>query len=813
MGLLAYEKENLTKVRRMAPECTLFLKRNCDFPIDEPCKVALFGNGARKTIRGGTGSGEVNSRFAINAEQGLEQEGFTITTRNWIDAFDDIHEKAEEAFYDEIKRKAKENHTFAVMESMGKIMPQPEYSLSTDYEGDIAVYVLSRISGEGSDREFKKGDILLTDTEVRDILAINKKFDKFMLVLNVGGPVDLSPVMEVENILLLSQLGVVTGKTLARIILGKDVPSGKLTTTWAKEEDYCKKGTFGDKNDTYYKEGIYVGYRYFNTVDKKAVFPFGYGLGFTDFEVNPMDISMVNTTVTVKAEVKNTGKYKGKEVVQVYVSVPDGELDQPYQSLAAFKKTPVLNSGDTAVLSISFDISDIAGYDSKKAAYVLESGAYVVRVGNSSESTKVAGVIDIEESAVIRKVKNCLGEFGFEDWVPENKKAVEIPVGSKHITFDGRIIKTEETDYEREYEKDSYISSLSNKELAKLCVGAYKEHGIANTIGDASMKVAGAAGQTSTPKKNGNFPYLVMADGPAGIRICKQYYIDKDGNEHPVGVMMMDSLLRLMPKIGVAFLKLRAKRPPKSAIKFHYATAVPIGVALAQSFNVMLAKECGNIVGGEMERFGIHLWLAPALNIHRDIRCGRNFEYFSEDPLVSGLFAAAITEGVQAHPGCGTTIKHYAANNQETNRYNSNSHVSERAMREIYLKGFEICVKKSQPLTLMTSYNLLNGEHTSESRALIEDILRSEFGFKGVVMTDWVVMGGTIDKSSMYRAPKAGLVVKAGGDLFMPGCEEDVESILEHLKSGEITREQLIINGTRIYRLAKECNEKQILRF
>ena len=232
-------------------------------------------------------------------------------------------------------------------------------------------------------------------------------------------------------------------------------------------------------------------------------------------------------------------------------------------------------------------------------------------------------------------------------------------------------------------------------------------------------------------------------------------------------------------------------------------TAIPIGTAIAQSWNLDFAEMCGDIVGDEMERFGVHLWLAPALNIHRDIRCGRNYEYFSEDPLISGRFAAAITRGVQKHPGCGTTVKHFAANNQETNRYTNNSQVSERAMREIYLRGFEIAVRESQPHALMTSYNLLNGVHTCERRDLIEDVLRAEFGYQGIVMTDWII-GAMYGRRNKYPAPDAAKTAAAGNDLTMPGGKGDLKAMLQGLKDGSVSRRQLEINAARIIRMAKK---------
>ena len=248
-------------------------------------------------------------------------------------------------------------------------------------------------------------------------------------------------------------------------------------------------------------------------------------------------------------------------------------------------------------------------------------------------------------------------------------------------------------------------------------------------------------------------------------------------------------------------------KKPGGPVKEQYCTAIPIGTAIAQSWNTALAERFGDIVGDEMKRFGIHLWLAPALNIHRDIRCGRNFEYFSEDPLISGKMAAAITHGVQKHHGRGVTIKHFAVNNQEYNRTANNSQVSERALREIYLRGFEICVKESQPHALMTSYNLLNGTHTSERSDLITDVLRAEWGYQGIVMTDWVVAGANQVQHPKHRNALSDHVAAAGGDLFMPGGKGDLRNIMKALENGTLTRRQLAINATRVYHMAKALTE------
>ena len=803
-----YEREHLEFVQKTADECTLFLKRDSSFPLEKAGKIAAFGNGVRETIKGGTGSGEVNSRFSVNVYQGLTDAGFTITTDAWLDAFDETKKASHAEFVKKIKDEAAAIGVPALWYSFGKTMLEPEYEISLEAEGDAAIYVLSRNSGEGSDRVVEKGDVLLTDSEVRDILALNKKFEKFMLVLNVGGPVDLSPVMEVSNILLLSQLGVVTGNVLADILLGKANPSGKLATTWAWWEDYSSIGDFGDKDEVNYVEGIYVGYRYFDSADVKPLFPFGYGKSYTDFEVKTVSVSNDRDEIKVKAKVTNSGKTAGKEVVQVYVSCPFGKLDKPAKDLAAFVKTDVIAAGESQEVEAVFRLADLASYDEESESYILDRGDYVVYVGNSSRDVEAAAVIGLADMVTTIKTRNCLGTPGFEDYVPEKRQECAEKLDVVRIELGAADFETTKVEHDVDYPVDEVIAGLSDEELTFMNIGAFNPDATGmSVIGNAAFAVAGAAGETTTRFKDKGIKSMVMADGPAGLRLSKEYYEDETG-VHGVGTAL-GSIMDFMDDEMIAAMKEAAKNAgPKEGveIKEQYATAIPIGTAIAQSFNYELAKQYGDIVGKEMERFHVQLWLAPALNIHRSILCGRNFEYYSEDPLVSGMFAAAITEGVQQHKGCGTTIKHYAANNAETNRYNSNSKVSERAMREIYLKGFGICVRKAQPKAVMTSYNLLNGQHTSEHRGLIEDILRREYGFEGIVMTDWVVDMLSTSAENKYRGALAPEVVKAGGDLFMPGCKADFDRVLAALKDGSIDRKQIRQNATRVYRMAEELS-------
>ncbi|MBQ3276889.1 MAG: glycoside hydrolase family 3 C-terminal domain-containing protein [Oscillospiraceae bacterium] len=805
MEMNDYEREHKEILRRFGAECAVLLKSDGAFPLDAPCALALYGNGARRTIKGGTGSGEVNSRYFVTVEDGLATAGFRITTKAWMDRYEKIYAQSKKRFIRELKRSALRRGTLAILDSMGAVMPEPEYALPLDAPGDAAVYVLSRISGEGSDRKPVPGDILLTGTEKRNILELNEKYKNFLLVLNVGGVVDLSPVTEVRNILLLSQLGVETGSILADILLGKTTPSGKLTTTWAAWEDYPRIGEFGDKNDTRYKEGVYVGYRWFDTVGKEPLFPFGFGLSYTSFTLVPGKAKAENGNISLDVSVKNAGSLSGKEVVQLYVSAPPGRLDKPFQSLAAFEKTNELAPGEEQTLTLSFALRDLASYDPDRAAWILEGGDYVLRLGTSSWDTKAEAVLRLDGEALVRKVRNCLGRPDFADWQPAARPSEtlsDVPVRKIHAAD----IQTETVDYALSREVDPRIGILSDEELCLLNIGTFKQKGSKTVIGNATDAVAGAAGETVCLREKG-IPSLVMADGPAGLRLSRQYTRDEKG-VHAIGSGMPESVMELMPAPAALAMKLfGGNGKAKGEILEQNCTAIPIGTALAQSWNLDFARRCGDIVGDEMERFGVHLWLAPALNIHRDIRCGRNFEYFSEDPLISGRFAAAITRGVQKHPGRGTTVKHFAANNQETNRYSSNSQVSERAMREIYLRGFEIAVKESQPHALMTSYNLLNGIHTCERRDLIEDVLRADFGYQGIVMTDWII-GAMYSGKSKYSAPDAAKTAAAGNDLTMPGGPGDYKALRKGLRKGTVTRRQLRINAARIVRMAAKLTEK-----
>ena len=837
----AYETDHLAAVRALAPECMVLLRSDGAFPLAEPGEIALFGSGARSTIKGGTGSGDVNSRHVTTIEEGLETAGFTIVTRPWLDAYDRIRLQAHEDFIAGIRAEAAERRVPAIMVGMGSVMLEPEYAIPLDVETGTdpgaAVYVLSRTSGEGSDRSPEAGDLKLTHTEIRDILALNARFERFLLVLNVGGVVDLSPLDDVANILLLSQLGACIGDAFADVLLGLTYPSGKLATTWSAWNESDQIGDFGDPDDTHYREGIYVGYRFYDSVGKEPLFPFGFGLGYTTFDIQTRQVSLDGARVSIDVDVTNTGDYPGKEIVQVYAGVPAGRLDQPLQALAGFTKTDEIAPGATAQVTIGLALTDLASYDEAARATILEAGRYLLRAGTSSRHLSPVAVVELAQDATVRRLTGDLGQPGFTDWKPEAPAILDIPTGLPVLDVDpAHLRRSDVAEPDEQAAPEGFSQALTqarglcDDELIHTVLGDYRSgEESRSVIGAASTTVIGAAGQTTT--RIPGLPSIIMADGPAGLRLAPTYGVDAEGPFSLGDSSLPATFLELMDDAGREALGIADASEPRepTEIREQYTTAIPIGTALAQSWSPALVERLGDVVGTEMERFGIHLWLAPAFNLHRSVLCGRNFEYLSEDPLLAGRIAAAITRGVQSHPGRGVTIKHLACNNQETNRLNSNSNVSPRALRDLYLRAFEICVRQARPAAVMTSYNLINGVHTSESAQLLEVILRREWGFDGLVMTDWVVDGMTRSDMKHPRATAAA-TVKAGNELFMPGGETDREDLLAALERGSagrgpggwtkpeggavsLTRDELEKQAARVIRTARRLagSERRLL--
>ncbi len=802
---LPHELEHLKFLKENAHECALFLKRDDDsFPLEKPTKICLVGSGVRHTIIGGIGSGAVNVKYQENIEDAFLNAGFEIMTEDWLDKYDEIKEKSLKDFIKQTKKEAKEHNMMAPMYAIGRVAPEPEYEIPHFGDHGVAIYVLSRNAGEGADRRLVKGDVYLTDTEVRDILLLNQTYKKFLLVLNTPSVIDLSPVLEVKNILLLSQLGSMTGDILTQIVLGQVNPSGKLTDTWADIKDYPYIDTPIEDDDSLYKEGIYVGYRYFESKKIEPLFPIGFGLSYTTFEHKFLEYKNSRDEITLKVNVTNKGKYPGKEVIQVYLSGPS---PRPAIELVAYKKTKLLNPKESETLELSFKLSDFPTYDESKEAYLLNKGHYLIKVGDSSKNLKTVVCISLGEDIITKQVKNVFEKTGFDDLVIERKEeqaASSIPlVELSKEDFD--FIKIE---YQDKYRVDipDFIKKLSTDELILMCLGDYKT-GFQGIIGQSCSLVLGGAGETTLRVKSLD-KAINMVDGPAGLRLVREYVVNSRGAFITSSESIWEYLKDYLPSPISYFMSYERNLKKKGSKVVQIATAIPIATALAQSFNSEFISNCGRLVKKEMEIHGVDVWLAPGVNIHRHILCGRNFEYYSEDPLISAISASAMINAVQENPTKATTIKHFVCNNQETNRLNNNSIVSEKAIREIYLSTFEKAIKWSNPRSIMTSYNLVNGYHASEHKGLITDILRSEWGYKGLVMTDWVSSGQSYKKNNKNACNYASKNIKAGNDICMPGNKADIKDIKKAFSSGSLNREDLEISASIVYTFINELKQE-----
>lgn len=826
--------------RELARECIVLFENDGALPLKSK-KVAVYGNGVRGTIKGGTGSGDVNTRSTVNVEQGFFNAGLAVSSTAWLDRQEVKVTQAKANYLAWAKEEAVRKGTteFIVTFDTPYIDPPCELITEADIKNsdtDTAVYVLARNSGEGADRYDKEGDYRLYPEEAANIKTIAAAYDKTIIVLNIGGIMDLTELRSIPGVnalLLMTQLGSCGGDALLDVLTGKVSPSGKTTDTWAKNYmDYPSSAKFSHNesvNDELYEDGIYVGYRYFDSFEVDPLYCFGYGKSYTTFQIQTNSVLVVGGEVQIVATVTNTGDvYSGKEVVQIYYSAPEGTLEKPYQELAAYKKTKLLAPGQSQEMLLTYSVSSMASYSEEEAAWILEPGDYVIRVGNSSENTAVAGVVAIKEKIVTRKVKNLFNlDINLEEIHPQAKRLAAkkksgIPDTVNRSIVDSSTILPEVIQYQgvrKEYSTDKtesismgdvlsekatveeLVSQLSVEELAQFCVGTLRSDG-SDVVGNASATVPGAAGDTSSVcEKTRGIKGMILADGPAGLRLQPVFKTTKDGVLLPGGSILGDTMVPF--DLGL--------KDDEVDTYYQYCTAIPIGWALAQSWNTELVEQAGDVVGAEMEQFNVDLWLAPAMNIHRNPLCGRNFEYYSEDPLVSGKTAAAMTKGVQKHKGKGTTIKHFAVNNQEDNRYFVNAHVSERALREIYLKGFEITVRESQPLSIMTSYNLLNGVHTANSHDLLQAMARDEWGFEGTIMTDWFasqdIPALTGKFKPIYPISASTGCIYAGNDIQMPGCQKNVADIVEAVITGEekdgftITKADLQYNAANVIRV------------
>ena len=739
--------------RQVATEGIVLLKNDGVLPL-ETRQIAIYGPGSRKTVKGGSGSGDVHERHSVTIEEGLKNAGFVFSSTLWMDRFVEKYNKDVALWKTELEEKIKGYGPIQTMQMFDLIhehpIPYPActpilYDELTD-ECDTAIYVLSRQAGEGKDRRVEKGDYLLSDVEEESLKILSDHYKKLILVLNCGGVMDLSILdkVRIDAVIFYGQGGMEGGNALADILTGKVNPSGRLTDTWARTyEDYPSADTFGHRNgdleNEEYGEGIYVGYRWFDKNEIKPRYEFGYGLSYTEFETKV--VSVENGKLIV--DVTNVGKIGGKEVLQLYSSKPSPDCEK--KSLVAFYKTKIISPGETERVELSFDLSKIATFDEEKSAFIIEKGEHTLLLNG-----KECGKINIENEIIVEEV-SPIKQGGHEKY---------------DEAFSDKVNKV--------------LSKLSDKEKIMLVVGGGYSIRCYNNV-------MGAAGRTCTKLLKKGIPNIILADGPAGLNVNQINAIGYEGfPRYPDGLpedWQWGYLKKLEPI-------LKTKLGTKKTV-YCYMTAWPSETVQAQTWNTELIEKLGEAVGNEMLEIGVSVWLAPGLNIHRNPLCGRNFEYYSEDPLISGKMAAAITRGVQSVGGVGVAQKHFCCNNQEDNRTGVSANISQRALREIYLRAFEIAVKEGEPWTIMSSYNRVNGKHVCNTYDLCTKVLRKEWGFSGLVMSDW----NAADQCSYAEA------INAGNDLLMPGVAALRKSLIKAYKDGSLNEEALNISAGRVLTL------------
>ncbi len=832
------ELDNRALARRAAAEGMVLLENNGVLPLaadGATKKLALFGSGARMTVKGGTGSGAVRERYSVTVEEGLLAKGFVITTNEWLDRYDSFYKDTYEAYRNEVEEKVKGIKNFSqILHLAGRFEhPTGVPITESDVNGadtDTAIYVLARQAGEGNDREQKPGDYLLDELEAANLRAAAAHFNNLIVVINVGGMIDLSVLDEIKSaaVVYISQPGEEGGNALADLLCGDVNFSGKLATSWANHfEDIPSSTTYsylgGDAHHQQYNEGLYVGYRFYDTFGVKPRYHFGYGLGYTTFAVETKDVALIKRQepvyfgradertahkVIVRAAVTNTGRVAGREVVQVYATVSFGDGAEQ-QRLVAFGKTKKLAPGECEVLTLTFDVNDLTRYDEAKAAYVITEGEYILRVGTSSVDTEPAAVLKADHGKIVKQCRNlCAPKERIEEVVPQARVeetpevpfTLDIPVDDLEVevfTYEAPDVKKESGFDEALLQK---AASLTDAQLATLVCGG-------GTRGKRIITALGASGSTTAELYDScGIPNVILSDGPAGLNLTS-HIVEMPGGEVKAAKVSqnLEAYRRYLFGFAKIMMTSQMANPEDGTMRYQYTTAWPCSQLLAQSFDETLLYEVGDATGQEMEAYGVTVWLAPGMNIHRNPLCGRTFEYYSEDPLVSGKMAAAIVRGVQSHPGKGMSIKHFVANNCELERNFSSSDVNERALRELYLKGFEIAVRESAPMTVMASYNKVNGCYATNNEELLVKILRGEWGFDGLVMSDWDSMKA--DPQDKLHA-LSGDVTKAHAaqcDLVMPGRPDQIEALTESLAAGTVKREDLVRSAYRILRMVA-CN-------
>lgn len=711
----------------------LLKNENQLLPLPSGGRLCLFGKGTFDYVKGGGGSGDVNTKYIRNLYDALALTGDA-------EIFEPIAK-----YY---RQNVQQQYAAGALPGMTEEPELPEDLLRLGREFcDTAVISLSRFSGEGWDRSsiefngeyspwqpevtmpqiagriFPDGDFYLTAAEKKMVSRVSEAFPRVIVLLNTGGVMDTGWIKHNDAIgaaLLVWQGGMEGGLAAADLLFGRATPSGKLPDTFAyRLEDYPSTEHFHD--DPYYveyTEDIYVGYRWFETMPgalDNVCYPFGFGLSYTNFAIDVLDANLSGDPLSVTVRVQNIGKFPGKEVIQLYTAAPQGRLGKAARHLTAFQKTTLLKPGEEEIITLTFDRYRFASYDDVgkvcKSAYILERGEYHFMVGNSIQDTMpVPGALCLEDDVILHKLSEKLPPSAlpyricadgsmenlrlskgndpnacvFEKMIPGTDEGIApaVPGFEQKPLYNPNPPHQLSDVAEGRISLNEFLAQLSDDELLHL-LGGQPNTGVANTFGMGNLPKYG-------------IPNIMTADGPAGLRIQEE--------------------------CSVA------------------TTAFPCGTLLASTWNPEIVQQVGAAGGAEVKENNIAMWLTPAVNIHRNPMCGRNFEYYSEDPLLAGMIGAAMVRGIQSNH-VSACVKHFAANNKETNRKHSDSRISERALREIYLKVFEIIVKTADPWAIMSSYNIINGHRASESKELLEDILRDEWGFQGVVTTDWWTRG------------------------------------------------------------------------
>lgn len=723
-------------IRSAAAEGAVLLENDGTLPFADGTKLSLFGTTSSEWFYVGYGSGgDVNNPYQIS---------LTDAVRN-CDKLE-LNEELAEKYSLWLEKNPISEGIWGHWILSNPEMPIDEKTVSDAAENsDAAVITIGRSSGEDRDSKYENGSYFLSDDEIKILDLVTAHFDRVVILLNVGSIMDMSWVKhyagKLSAVMYVWQGGMESGNAVCDLLCGKISPSGKLADTIAKKySDYPSSVDFGAKDFNNYEEDIFVGYRYFETFDKSCVlYPFGYGLSYTDFDIEHIETTATDSGFEIKAKITNTGRFSGKQTVQIYLEKPCGRLGNPKMVLAGFAKTKELSPNECEEISISVDLYQLTSYDdcgstNNAGAYVIERGEYKLYLGGSVRDNEHIFTYYQEETEVYEQLKQAAApQEDFEVFHAEEidgkivlrrKKAAKqkYDLGVRIINHKPKNIdQTGDRGYMLEDVKngsitmEQFIAQLTLGELEAITRGDYEMNSPLGADGNA-----GTFGGVLQSLRDKGVPAVTTTDGPSGIR-------------------------------------LRAS-----------CSLLPIGTLLACTFNTSLIEELYSVIAKEMKDRGSDVLLAPGMNIHRNPLCGRNFEYFSEDPYLTGKMAAASVKGIQSEGGSACP-KHFACNNQEFRRNTCDSRLSERALREIYLKGFEICIKEAEPKNIMTSYNKINGVWGHYNYDLCTTILKGEWGYKGNVMTDWWMR-----KSKSPEFPNLrdqAYRVRAQVDLLMPGGE------------------------------------------